>query len=62
MAMGMTFYFFVYDISSKSRVLLLFCWNESKFGVSNENPYLKFDFSTPILLEDLNDPIDSNDF
>lgn len=62
MAMGMTSYFFVYDISSKSRVLLLFCWNESKFGVSNENPYLKFDFSTPILLEDLNDPIDSNDF
>lgn len=62
MAMGMTSYFFVYDISSKSRVLLLFCWNESKFGVSNENPYFKFDFSTPILLEDLNDPIDSNDF
>ena len=62
MAMGMTSYFFVYDISSKSRVLLLFCWNESKFGVSNENPYLKFDFSTPILLEDLNDPIDINDF
>ena len=58
----MTSYFFVYDISSKSRVLLLFCWNESKFGVSNENPFLKFDFSTPILLEDLNDPIDSNDF
>ena len=62
--MGITSYFFVYDISSKSwgLELLLFCWNESKFGVSNENPYLKFDFSTPILLEDLNDPIDSNDF
>jgi len=60
--MGMTSYFLVYNISSKSRVLSLFCWNESKFGVSNENPYLIFDFSTPILLEDLNDPIDSNDF